>query len=349
MMPGLTDRPGYRLTRHFFQALFDLPFLSEGAGDGLLRTASGTIAGIFAVGLIVVFRLFVAKYGALAMAVSPEPFRLALLGDDALFIGVAMLVAALATVIVSASLFPDETDFRVRSPLHQGIWLALVAGGAALVINALLRAGLLAWITSNGSATPRIMSGVTWAPFAFVFSASLAARAALVIPVDRGANWIFRLTESPEMRVPQMAAVEWTLWRLGVGAPIILLLPLLWRLHDAGALVVAGVAGLCGLVLVQLLLTDWRRIPFSCSYLPGKNALAQTLLTGVMAFTIFTIVGRGLVSISLVGGAHAAITLLTLAAIAWRLRRQRRAMWAHTPLMFEDELPSGAHPVRLSE
>ncbi len=131
---GMKDQPAYRLTRHFFEGLFDLPFLSEGGIEGLLRTVFGTLAGLVAFALIVVYRLFMAKYGALAMAASPEPYRTALLGDEAFLIGVAMLVAAIATAIVSASLFPDETDFRVLMTLP--VTRALVFGAklAALAL-----------------------------------------------------------------------------------------------------------------------------------------------------------------------------------------------------------------------
>jgi hypothetical protein len=565
----VTDRPGYRLTRHFFQGLFDLPFLAEGGGDALVRTVLGTLAGIVAFGLIVVLRLFMVKYAGLSMASSQELYRRAVLGDDAFLIGVAMLAAAIATVVVSASLFPDETDFRVlmvlpvtrtlvfgakltalalfvalfvlvvhaalapvvlvmsagrwaehgmpahalafwtasltasiwaslaivavngllmlttprarlrgraavlrslivcglalavplvfrlstagaamtvrapllalappvwfvgvervllgeidiyfllltqvavaafvaaatvaslayvvlyrrfdqvilradqaprgvgwrrprlvarhdgfeavrefasltfgRSPLHQGIWLGLASCGVALVVNGLLRADLLAWLRSGALPTPRLVSDTTWAPLALVFFTIFAARAALVVPVDRGANWIFRITESPATRVHQMQAVEWTLWRLGVGTPVVLVLPLLWRVHGASALVVACVVGLWGLILVELALKDWRRIPFSCSYLPGKHAVAQSVLSGLVAFTVFTTVGRGFVWLSLVDVRRAMSTLGILLAIAFALHKQRRKMWIDTPLMFEDEMPSGVHPVRLSD
>ena len=566
----MKDQPAYRLTRHFFSGLFDLPFLSEGGIEGLLRTVFGTLAGMVSFALIVVFRLFMAKYGGLAMASSPEPYRTALLGDEAFLIGVVMLVAAIATTLVSASLFPDETDFRVlmtlpvtralvfgaklaalalfvalfvatvhlalapmvlimssgrwaehgvlahavafwisslmasiwaclavvaangllmlatprarlraraaalrslilcglalavplvfrlsdagagmsaqagpiafappvwfvgvvrvllgeidiyflllaltggsafvaaaavaalaylvlyrrfdqvlvrpvdppgrtrrrlslplvssqhafeavraftsitlaRSPLHQGLWLGLAATGGALVMNSLLSAGVVGWIGSGAPPTRRLVSDTMWAPLALVFFTTLAARASLVIPVDKGANWIFRITESAALRVPQMQAVEWTLWRLGVAGPLLLLLPLLWKVHGPSSLVVAAVMGLCGLILVELLLGDWRRIPFSCSYMPGKNVMALTALTGFVAFTLFTVVGRGLVWLSLADGPRTVMTLGILGAIAFGLHRQRRSMWTETPLMFEDELPSVAHPVRLSD
>ncbi len=566
----MKDQPAYRLTRHFFEGLFDLPFLSEGGIEGLLRTVFGTWAGLVAFALVVVFRLFMAKYGGLAMEAGPEPYRTALLGDEAFLIGVAMLVAAIATAVVSASLFPDETDFRVlmtlpvtralvfgaklaalalfvalfvvtvhlalapvvliisagrwadygalphatafwisslmasiwaclaivaangllmlatprarlraraaalrsvilcglalavplvfrlsdagagmsarsapiafappvwfvgvvrallgetdiyflllalaggsafvaaaavatlayvvlyrrfdqvmvrpldppgrtrrrlslrlvsgrhafeavrtftsltlaRSPLHQGLWLGLAATGAALVMNSLLSAGIVGWLGSGAPPTARLAGDTMWPPLALVFFTTLAARASLVIPVDKGANWIFRITESAAMRVPQMQAVEWTLWRLGVALPTLVLLPLLWRLHGPSSLTVAAVIGLWGLILVELLLGDWRRIPFSCSYMPGKNVVALTVLKGFVAFTVFTTLGRGLVWLSLRDGQRVMMTLGILGAIAFGLHLQRRSMWTETPLMFEDELPSGAHPVRLSD
>ncbi len=83
--------------------------------------------------------------------------------------------------------------------------------------------------------------------------------------------------------------------------------------------------------------------------MPGKNVVALTVLKGFVAFTVFTTFGRGLVWLSLRDGQRVMMTIGILGAIAFGLHLQRRSMWAETPLMFEDELPSGAHPVRLSD
>jgi hypothetical protein len=58
----------------------------------------------------------VPKYTALSEIFTRRaPYRLAVLGDDALVIALPMLVVAFATLLVSHSLFLDETDFRVTA------------------------------------------------------------------------------------------------------------------------------------------------------------------------------------------------------------------------------------------
>jgi hypothetical protein len=76
----------------------------------------------------------------------------------------------------------------------------------------------------------------------------------------------------------------------------------LWRslsrigngLSIAGATSVA-IVGLIGLNFVHAVLRDWRRIPFTCSYVPGKAFIAQTLLVGSLAYIAFTWLGGWLV------------------------------------------------------
>ena len=66
---------------------------------------------------IVLTRIFIVKYQALAGGVSAERYRRTLLGDDLFIIAVPMLVAALVTLLVSDLLFPDDRDFRILGPL----------------------------------------------------------------------------------------------------------------------------------------------------------------------------------------------------------------------------------------
>src|SRR6185503_11876099 len=99
------------------------------------------------------------------------------------------------------------------------------------------------------------------APFALSFMGIFAARASLVLPIEIRANWIFRFTENPRHRAAELdAAVSAVVW-LGVMLPGILLLPFQWRVLGPASLTTALVAALCGWVLAEALLIEWRRIP----------------------------------------------------------------------------------------
>jgi len=109
------DRPAAHLTRHFFNALFDLGFLSREGADAFIRVLIWIVSVIFAFGLLLT-RMYMIKYGALGGA-DPAPYLRALAADTTLAFGLPMWIAAFVTVLISHSLVPDETDFRVLTPL----------------------------------------------------------------------------------------------------------------------------------------------------------------------------------------------------------------------------------------
>ena len=111
-----TEREEWRLTEHFFRALFDFGFLSDLAADSFKRVLIGSLGGFIAFGLLLT-RAFMVKYAVLLGTGTPERYRRALLGDDMLIIGLPMLLVAFVTLLVSHSLFPDERDFRILGPL----------------------------------------------------------------------------------------------------------------------------------------------------------------------------------------------------------------------------------------
>ena len=117
MRPGRqSDSPTYRLTAHFFRAMFDFGILTQVGADSLTRMLLGGLGGLLGAGFVLT-RVFVGRYQALAGGASAEPYRRTLLGDDLFIIAVPMLIAALVTLLVSDLLFPDGRDFRILGPL----------------------------------------------------------------------------------------------------------------------------------------------------------------------------------------------------------------------------------------
>src|SRR3954471_9263025 len=124
------DRPFAQLTRHFFNALFDLGFLSREGADAFIRVLLGIVAVIFAFGLLLT-RMYMIKYSALG-GPDPAPYLRALAADTTLAFGLPMWIAAFVTVLISHSLVPDERDFRVLTPLP--ITRAFVFGAKLLAL-----------------------------------------------------------------------------------------------------------------------------------------------------------------------------------------------------------------------
>jgi hypothetical protein len=235
-----------------------------------------------------------------------------------------------------------------RSVLHQGIVVVLAAIGAGLVVNSFIMSDLIAWMSSANAPRPGLIASAIWTPFAFMYIASRAVRMALLVPIEPKANWIFRMTERDDHRPLQIGAVVSTVYLLGVLFPVALLAPIQWMVLDAGAPVSIGLMLVYGWMYVELLMSDWGRLPFTCSYIPGKRFLPHAVVFGALQFLAFTTFTSGLVRFTLVGH-PSAIALDILAAGAALFLYRRRVTWSrHTPLEFEDSLPNEVSQLRLS-
>ncbi len=238
------------------------------------------------------------------------------------------------------------TATLARSQLHQAVVLGLSTCGLALAMNGLVGSELVSRLDADDPSSTVLIGAAIWAPFALMFASGISIRAAVALPMTHQANWIFRLTESDNGRGEQMRAVNHVVTTYVVGLPLVIAAPVLWLTLGANDAIFATlIIGLMGFVFVHVVLLDWRRIPFTCSYLPGKRLLAHTLVFGFAAFALFTSTGALLVRVAMLRPTVGAIAATLLFAIAWVLRRRRFAMWRETPLIFDDDLPD--QPVQL--
>ena len=136
--------------------------------------------------------------------------------------------------------------------------------------------------------------------------------------------------------------------RLGVIVPIAMLFPVQWAAFGARAIAGTAIAVLAGVVLVEVEMSEWRRLPFTCSYLPGKRFVGLTALIGFAGFVVFASVGSLFSYSSRSHPIGALVIMAVLGAVAWQRRRRRIRLTRHTPLMFEDALPNEVEPLRLS-
>ena len=246
----------------------------------------------------------------------------------------------------TAAIAPFIRATLTRSPPHLSVFVVIAACGAGLVLNSFM-SDSHARALSN--ADDPLIATVIWAPFALVFAMNVALRAALVLPIELRANWIFRVTEDEATRAEELDTVVRTLILLAIVLPLAMLFPVEWAVLGPRAIHCTSIAGLCGLVLVELHMAEWRRIPFTCSYEPSRQFVGQTMLIGVAAFVVFTTIGSRFVwySISHPLGWLAVMTILSAVLLA--LRRQRLWFSRRATLIFEDVVPSEVEPLRLSE
>jgi hypothetical protein len=559
------DRPATHLTRHFFDSLFDLGFLSREGADAFIRVLLGIIAVIFSFGLLLT-RMYMGKYAGLKSAADAAPYLQALAADTTLAFGLPMWIAAFITVLISHSLVPDETDFRVlmplpvtrafvfatkllalaifcgifigaslvavtplvalvsssrhapylppvslaaywivgamssacsvlvivavngvlttalprarvhgatasmrsvllvglmlavpfvfalpadadrlaahsrimyllppawflgverlmfggadpytarlgqiglatlaaasavstlsylvlyrrfdrvmlrslhvtrlrvrvpfglanpwrraiadfthatlrRSGLHQGVLLGVTACGVALSLNRLVDPAVVAWLRRLGTARFDVVVAIMGAPWLLMFAAGLGTRAALALPIEQRANWIFRMTESEATRVQQLHAVVRLMRQATVCLPLVLMAPLEWRLFGPRAIFALAANAACALLWVEVLLRGWRRIPFTCSYMPGKQTAAQTTVVGIGLLVL----GVTLCGAIAVGSARSpvfgVVAIALIGAVTSAFARARIALWSYAPLEFDDTLPSAIDGLRLS-
>jgi hypothetical protein len=213
-----------------------------------------------------------------------------------------------------------------RSSLHQGVLVAVSALGVTLALNRI-----------NGQVATYAVLGAVWLLMFFI---GIATRAAIALPIDQRANWVFRMTESDATRATQLRAVTWLMRLTTVVVPLILMAPLEWALFGPLAARALTMNAVCGLLWVEVLLRGWRRIPFTSSYMPGKQFAAQTTVVGVGTLVL----GVTIVGAMALGAARSftffAVTSGILGTITFLMRRTRLKLWSHGALEFDDKLPS---------
>jgi hypothetical protein len=235
-----------------------------------------------------------------------------------------------------------------RSLLHQGLVVGLLAAAGGFVANSLLSAR--AWhVPAGQQAQHTLVATLTWAQAALMFLAAPAVRLALSVPIELRANWVFRVTEDVRTQTEAISAGVRTVLRLAVALPIALLFPLHWRVLGSSAVPLAALAALIGWLYVELVMSGWRRIPFACTYVPGKGFVPHMFVKGVAGFILFTWICGNVLHFSVVFPRAAPIfmALAGLPALALCLRRVRRP--PVLGLTFEDEIPADVTPLRLSD
>jgi hypothetical protein len=178
----------------------------------------------------------------------------------------------------------------------------------------------------------------------------IAARASLALPIEPKANWVFRMTERDAARVDQLHAAERVITLFAVVIPVALTLPIQWVVAGPRAIVASAMTGAFGFLWAEALLRDWRRIPFTCCYMPGKHTVAQSVLIGLSVFLVVSTIGGAIETATLRGPSSTPglVTVAVLSAVTLALRRRRRRKWREMPLVFDDELPSDVQLLRLS-
>ena len=222
----------------------------------------------------------------------------------------------------------------LRSPRHR-LFLATDAGIAvALALPSVVWIGtrpggpMLVWMSAGLLAVPLTLSF-------FVVS---GLRAAFNLPADLRANWIFQVSESEERVAHIRASRKWIVL-MGIVPLFALLAPVEfafrgWRLGT----IHLSFALLLTLVLLNLLLVWFRKIPFTCSYFPGKTSMAAMGLIYLAGFTTYSWTMASMEA-SLIRAPAQLIVFYALGGLALfgLAKLERRELGVDDALIYEDQ------------
>lgn len=162
-----------------------------------------------------------------------------------------------------------------RSPRH-GLYLVGYGGVAcALVIWELVTLFSARSYTVLWQPSPELLS----IPLVISFFILSGIRFVYPRPAELKANWIFQVCEDP-LGVRSLEAPVKVMVLLGVVPVSVLLFPVhAWLWGMGTATLHLSFATLLGLILVELLLCGFRKIPFACSFAPqGHNSMGWTMI-----------------------------------------------------------------------
>jgi hypothetical protein len=169
--------------------------------------------------------------------------------------------------------------------------------------------------------------------------AAVGTRAAFALPLDLRANWIFRVIGT-RAGLETLAASRRALLLLSV-APVWLVTAVtclaLWPGRQTAAHLL--VLGLLGMIVADVCLLRFQKIPFTCAYLPGKSRFHMALL--VALGLLLTGQETALLERHALRETGSMALMLALMAVVWvaiRLTTMKLARREEQELRFEEEV-----------
>jgi hypothetical protein len=223
-----------------------------------------------------------------------------------------------------------------RSAKHR-IFLAVYVGiGCALILQAIVASG----------------AKQTWlsAPLVLCFFILSGMRYIFTIPAELPANWLFRVTEADDRRHTLDGARRAMQW-FGIAPLFTLLIPFYFALWPPGvAIAHLTFSVTISILLVEAMLLEFWKIPFTCSYPPGKANVTLLWIFYWLGFTTYAYSMASLEAWMVVKPARLIVFYLAATAAWWGFARYRRRWDAvGFTLVFEDAPDPVVRTLGLSE
>jgi hypothetical protein len=225
----------------------------------------------------------------------------------------------------------------LRSRQHRAI-LALYLGAGFGIVAVYLEGTRetlhLTWMdTLQRVSFPMLVSSIV-----MLCASWLGTRTVFSLPLDMRANWLFRVIPQPGSRAT-VTAVRRAMLSLSVlpvmAASAALLLSFWPWTRVAEHLLVLG---LVGSILADVSLRGFRKIPFTCSYLPGKSKAHLVFWFGIIPLVILIHKGAGVEQHAMASPLSflAMAGALGAAAFAARLGADQSAKLSGPEIQFEE-------------
>jgi hypothetical protein len=244
---------------------------------------------------------------------------------------------SLETAIVQFSI---RTLFRSRQ--HRVI-LSFYSGIGFAILIFFLKTPFAQKLSATSASDPwhHVSLPLLASSFVMMCFWTLGIRVVFAMPLELRANWIFRMTAfrrtEQYLAASRRALYVLALPPIWVASAVLFLSLWPWR-PAVGHLVVLGILGM---TLAELCLHGFRKIPFTCSYLPGKSNLHITFCLCLMLGLNITYWGAEFERRALFDAAEYTwmFAILTTAAVCAWWRTEAQANSEQTPLQFEEEPP----------
>ncbi|HLY16611.1 MAG TPA: hypothetical protein VKR61_05275 [Bryobacteraceae bacterium] len=207
-----------------------------------------------------------------------------------------------------------------QSPTHRLILAAYVGTGLAIVLEEIVSLSFRSgaeWRQARQMALlslPLVISFFLLSGMRFVFN----------IPSELAANWVFQMAERGE-KSAYVSGVRKVMSMVVVAPLGLLILPVYAVLAGAGTAIVHAIyCALLSLILIEALLWRMNKVPFACSYSPGRFPVVALLCGYWLAFMAYTDLMVLAETYFLHSGVASAISLSVLAGLLWGLMAYRK-------------------------
>jgi hypothetical protein len=216
----------------------------------------------------------------------------------------------------------------VHSSQHRMILMGYGGFGLAILLSGMI--GMSAIVKPDQLVAARFI----YAHVILLIFLLLGFRHLSAIPIELKANWMFQITER-EGRVEWLRAVD--RFVITAGAMVMLILPFPLEIYLLGWRSMAEVIlfATFGMVCYEGIFSSWDKLPFTCSYLPGKTPMLALAL-GLLGLLTFLPVVNGILLAALYKPRVYAIVMVLLVGAWARIHAMRTESWGEQLLKYDD-------------